>query len=180
MTMKRRIAVWVMILCLVSLSVWAEEAPEQTPGKLGHLYSVVFGQVPYPDDPAFMDYPEAARSIWVVLSFDTEIQNGGVNQFFFNEGTYCARLLPDALRATGLNDIADLYEAFLIANGITLEQIESIRDPDSDFMDILDLVDCDAFDHAYDQIRRDTGFDRRVLDYADLHPEVWDVNGTGR
>ncbi len=179
--MKRLMMAWVMVLCLVPLGVWAEEeASGQELGKLGHLYSVVFGQVPYPDDPAFMDYPETVRSIWVVLSFDMEIQNGGVNQFFFNKGTYCARLLPDALRATGLNEIADLYEAFITDNGITLEQIESIRDPDSDSMDILDSADCDAFDHAYDQIRRDTDFDRRVLDYADLHPEVWDADGTGR
>ena len=160
---------------------WAEEeALEQEQlERLDQLYDTVFDRVPYPGNPAFMDYPETLRSLYVVLIFDMEIQNGGVNQFFFNEGTTCARLLPDALRTTGLDDIADLYESFLTDNDITLEQIESIRDPDSDFLDMLDLMDCNAFDDAYTQIRYYTDFDQRVLDYADLHPEVWGGDGMG-
>ena len=139
------------------------------------LYLGMIDRYPDPDDPGFFGYPEAGRALYVVLIFDMEIQNGGLAQFFWNCGASYARLLPDALKTTGLDDVADLYDSFLCENRITLDDVASFRKDDPKFEDSYERYDYDAFEEPYMKIWEDTNISMRFLDYAAGHPEIWET-----
>jgi hypothetical protein len=98
-----------------------------TASKYEKLYISVLEDVSGPDDDRFDEMSPERRNLFVVMTFDMEIQNGGLEQFFWNtEGKY-ASLLADSLRAVGLDDIAKLYDDFISANLRTEEWQTSIR-----------------------------------------------------
>ena len=176
MTMKRLMMICVMILCLVPMNVRGDAVMRDFHyEQYEELYFKMIEQYPDPGNAAFSGYPGAGRALFVVLIFDMEIQNGVLAQFFWNCGASYAELLPDALRFTGLSDVADLYEGFLRDNAITLDIIASFRDRAPGFVESYEWYDYETFDSAYMRIWQETDINQRFIDYSDHHPEIWDT-----
>ena len=174
--MKRRTAAWMMILCLVPMRVTGDDMMNDFHyEQYEALYFKMLDQYPEPDSAAFPDYPAAGRALFVVLMFDMEIQNGGLAQFFWNCGASYARLLPDALRTTGLADVADLYDGFLRDHALTPDIIASFRERDPEWGDYYEWYDYNAFDDPYMKIWKETDINQRFIDYSAQHPEIWAV-----
>ena len=74
-----------------------------------------------------------------------------------------------------MSDVADLYESFLSDNDITLDVIASYRERDPEYAEAYEWYRYDAFDDPYMRIWEETDFNQRIIDYADLHPEIWDM-----
>ena len=175
--MKRLIhlmLVCVMILCLVPMNVMGDVVMKDFHyDQYEKLYFRMIENYPEPDNTLFPIYPAAGRALFVVLIFDMEIQNGGLAQFFWNCGESYARLLPDALRTMGMTDVADLYENFISDNNITLDIIASYRERAPGFVECYEWYDYDTFEEPYMRIWEETDINQRFIDYADLHPEIW-------
>ncbi len=142
------------------------------------LYFAVIDQTGGPGAPDFEAHSPAFRALFVVLIFDMEVQCGGVAQFFWNNGAEYAALLPDALRDAGFEDVADLYGQFISDNGMTLEEIDGYREqyPYPNVAGVYSVHPFDEFDEAYAAIWKETDFNKRLLDFASAHPEVYDDN----
>ena len=137
------------------------------------LYTHVMMESCDADNPNFAAQPRAMQALHVVLMFDMEIQNGGVAQFFWNQGSAYAALVPEMLRETGFEDIAALYEDFLVQNHIQMEEIDSYREQFPDMSGLYDFHPFDSFDKAYMKIWEETNFNDRILQYAARHPEIY-------
>ena len=174
--MKRLLLVGLLILCLIPLNAWGDSTMNDFHyDQFEELYFRMIDNYPDPDDASFPKYSAAGRALFVVLMFDMEIQNGGLCQFFWNCGVSYAKLLPDALKTVGMSDVADLYESFLSDNNITLDVIASYRERDPEYAEAYGWYDYDAFDDPYMKIWEETDFNQRIIDYASLHSEIWDM-----
>ena len=77
------------------------------------LYFAMIEKTGGPDTADFALLPTLEQSLFIVLIMDMEIQNGGLAQFFWNNGSVYASLVPDALEEIGLEDVKKLYEDFI-------------------------------------------------------------------
>ena len=138
------------------------------------LYFAVIEKVGGPETAGCALLPSCEQSLFIVLILDMEIQNGGLAQFFWNNGALYAALVPDALTETGLEDVRELYEAFLRENGITLDEIDALRETDPTMTEIYSRHPFDAFDYRYMEIWAKTDLNQRFLDFAAQHPEIYE------
>ncbi len=137
------------------------------------LYFAVIEKVDGLETAGFALLPSWEQSLFIVLILDMEIQNGGLAQFFWNNGALYAALVPDALTEIGLEDVRDLYEGFLRDNGITLEEIDALRETDPTMTEIYSRHPFDEFDYRYMEIWAKTDLNQRFLDFAAQHPEIY-------
>lgn len=93
--------------------------------------------------------------VFALWMWNIEIQNGGLCQFFVNEGEY-ATLVPSALEAVGATDYAALLQDFVTKHNISLDDlsqfdldIESLNEDMSAYVDATELYPFDDFDDAY-------------------------------
>ena len=138
------------------------------------LYFAVIEKVGGPETADFALHPSWEQSLLIVMILNMEIQCGGLAQFFWNNGALYAALVPDALTETGLEDVRDLYEAFLRENGITLDEIDALRETDPTITEIYSRHPFDEFDCRYMEIWAKTDLNQRFLDFAAQHPEIYE------
>jgi len=62
------------------------------------------------DQRAMSDLSAAEKTFWLVWTFKAETDNGGLNQFFFNNCGDWAQETVDALNDVGASEIADLLQ----------------------------------------------------------------------
>lgn len=136
------------------------------------LYFDVIEQVGGLETADFALHSSWEQALFIVLILDMEIQNGGLAQFFWNNGSVYASLVPDALEEIGLLDVKKLYEDFIQENGITLEEIDALRETDPTMTEIYSRHPFDEFDCRYMEIWAKTDLNQRLLDFAALHPEI--------
>ena len=55
-----------------------------------------------------MAWNKARQAIWEIWLLETEVNNGGYNQFYYNSSGQFYKLLPEALKLVGANKFADL------------------------------------------------------------------------
>lgn len=140
------------------------------------LYFSVLNLTDGPGSADFDTRPASIRAMFVVMILDMEIQNGGIAQFFYNCGPNYASLVPEALRETGLEDVAVLYEDFLAAHHITMAEIDHYPAAYPDFVSVYEAHPFEEFDDAYMKIWTDTNINVRLLTYAAAHPELYTAN----
>ena len=138
------------------------------------LYFAMIEKTGGPDTAGFALLPTWEQSLFIVLIMDMEIQNGGLAQFFWNNGSVYASLVPDALEEIGLEDVKKLYEDFIRDNGITMEEIDALRETDPTMTEIYTRHPFDEFDYRYMEIWAKTDLNQRFLDFAAQHPEIYD------
>ena len=167
--MRKLLAAILALIMLCPAAVHAGD--DELIDRYFELYSAVISQATGPEYP--YDLPENVLPLFHVLILDMEILNGGIAQYFWNEGIDQAPFVADALRMTGFPDVAALYEGFLTGHGITYDEIAGYRTEFPNSTGLYHKHDFDAFDDAYMRIRSETHLVRRLLDYAAGHPEVY-------
>ncbi len=152
---------------------WNEMVEKYRYEEYEELYFSIIEQSGEPGTPDFETHPKSLQSLFVALMFDMEIQNGGIAQFFWNCGSVYAKLVPDALREIGMDDVAALYERFVQENSITLEEIDTYQERFPMMGEgFYEYHPFDDFDEAYIKIWKETNINARFLDYAAKHPEI--------
>ncbi len=69
----------------------------------------------------------ARRTVYILSSFDAEIQNGGLCQFFVNSSRVVAPYVGEALKCVGADEHLNLFETFITANNIDVSNLESFK-----------------------------------------------------
>ena len=148
------------------------EQDAYSPAAFEALYFSVIGNVGGPETADFKTHSPEKQALFIALIFDMEIQCGGLAQFFWNDGSLYAALVPGSLRTLGLDEIATLYEAFLSENQITMEEIDTYRERFPDCVGLYDLHPFDTFDDAYMRLFEDTRFEKKLLRFAAENPNM--------
>lgn len=92
----------------------------------------------------------ARRTVYIVMTFDAEVQNGGLCQFFVNSSRCLAPYVSEALAAVGAKDHQKLYDGFIAANGIDISHLDSFQVSGiRGFRKQTKRYDFDAFDDRY-------------------------------
>lgn len=93
--------------------------------------------------------------VFILWMWNIEMQNGGLCQFFVNDGAYAAHV-PAALEAVGAKEYAVLLRSFITKHSIDLNDLsqfdlefESEDDDMSAYADAAELYPFDDFDEAY-------------------------------
>ncbi len=95
---------------------------------------------------------EAERTVFVVISLENEVNNGGFSQFFYNSSGDFANEAADRLRAIGAEKMAAICEKAVGAAGVRLPEDRNKREDILDelpeeFEDILDECDSEFYDY---------------------------------
>ena len=120
------------------------------------LYETVYFQVlELGDDPETGEYnpanlTEGQRIVYVLSTFEMEIGNGGLCQFFVNSSRVVAPLVADCLTAVGAHEHRTLYEDFVRENGLDLNDLSSFEvNSTRGFIKQTKRFDFDSFDDAF-------------------------------
>lgn len=120
------------------------------------LFETVFFQVtdladdPETDEFAPNNLTEGQKTVYVLATFDSEVQNGGLCQFFVNSSRAVAPLVGEYLTAVGADEHRRLYEDFIRNNGLDLTDLSSFMVTSRrGFIKQTKRYDFDAFDDAY-------------------------------
>ena len=136
------------------------------------LYFDIIINTEPPESAGFLVQSKASQAMHVFMVMDMEIQCGGIDTFFWNCGSAYAAKVPEALLELGLDDVAELYTDFLNENGISMEEIDGYRLEYPDSVGLLGIHPFIEFGNAYIEIWEQTNLNRRVLEYAQEHPEA--------
>lgn len=112
------------------------------------------------------------RTVLALISFDSEIQNGGLCQFFVNSSSVFAAYVSQALRSVGAEKIKRLYDCFISENNINVTDLQSFKiERIEDFEAQTERYPFDDFDNSYYEIYEEenltaliTTFVRKNLD----------------
>ena len=104
------------------------------------------------------------RWVYSLISFEREVNNGGLCQFFVNSSSMCAPFISESLSQIGAINVKEAYDSFLAENNIdvndltffTLDTIEEYESKENAF-------DFDTFD---DQFYRIDDFHDHLISYA--------------
>ena len=127
----------------------------------------------YLDVGGILDSFEGAKRVYYIInSFDREIQNGGLCQFFVNSSRDVAPHLMEALKEIKADKYIEILEKFLKDNEIDLNDLSSfaIRRI-SEYEQQLARYPFDDFDDAYYDLYEEEALDELLFAYAKLHLE---------
>lgn len=92
----------------------------------------------------------ARRTVYIVNTFDAEVQNGGLCQFFVNSSRCLAPYVSEALAAIGADAHKKLYDDFIATNHIDVTDLDSfIVTGVRGYKKQTKRYDFDAFDDRY-------------------------------
>lgn len=90
---------------------------------------------------------EKQKAVLAVISFDFEIQNGGLCQYLVNEDNENIVKITEYLRMVGAEDQANLLEEFAVKNDLELKAVE-IKNT-AEYLDFEKSKPFDEFNNAY-------------------------------
>ncbi len=79
------------------------------------------------EDKELEQFTGARKTVYVLGLFDSEIQNGGLCQFFVNSTRVVAPLVSEALKEVGAVEHSNLFEEFITINNIDVCDLESFK-----------------------------------------------------
>jgi hypothetical protein len=92
----------------------------------------------------------ARRTVYIINTFDAEVQNGGLCQFFVNSSRYLAPYVSEALAAIGADHHKKLYDEFIETNRIDVTDLDSFAISSvRGFKKQAKRYDFEAFDDRY-------------------------------
>lgn len=101
-------------------------------------------------DQEFLLFTGARRTVYIVNTFDMEVQNGGLCQFFVNSSRTVAPYVSDALAAVGAEAHRKLFDEFIETNHIDVSDLDSFRVSSvRGYKKQTKRYDFDAFDDRY-------------------------------
>ncbi len=92
----------------------------------------------------------ARRTAYILSTFDAEIQNGGLCQFFVNSSGECAPYVSECLKKVEAEDHRRLYDDFIVNNGINVADLDSFKvNSRHGYIKQTKRFDYDSFDDKY-------------------------------
>ncbi len=79
------------------------------------------------EDRELEQFAGARRTVYILNTFDSEIQNGGLCQFFVNSSRLVAPYVSESLKKINADEHLRLFEDFVTANGIDVSNLESFK-----------------------------------------------------
>lgn len=102
----------------------------------------------------------ARRAVYTVDTFDREVQNGGLCQYFVNSSRETAPELEEALSQVGAESFRKLFHNFVTENDIDVTQLDSfVIHSAEEFVAQNERYPFDEFDEAYYEL-----YEREPLD----------------
>lgn len=113
-------------------------------------------------------YNAAQLTVITVKAFDSEVQNGGLCQFFVNSSRNYAPFLVDSLHSIGAHRTADLYQKFVEDNHINVNDLSFFAISSLDeFEEKNKMAPFDDFDEIYYECYEN--IDGRLMQYVRNH-----------
>ncbi len=101
----------------------------------------------------FHNLNESQKVVYTAAAMELEVLNGGMVQFFCNEGDFSAPYVCDALEKIGANEHLALLQSVLADNNVDLSDLSVfITDDVEEFSRLYDRYNFDAFDSAYNNL----------------------------
>ncbi len=119
------------------------------------LYDVMIDNIDeevddFDDCETLETYSWAKRVFYTVVWFSSEVNNGGLCQYFVNSSRYTAPYVQDALHAIGAKKYLSLLNQFIEANAIDLNDLDSFIIEDiEEFEEQAERYPFDDFDDAF-------------------------------
>ncbi len=102
------------------------------------------------EDKEIEQFAGARKTVYVLGLFDSELQNGGLCQFFVNSSRVVAPYVSEALRIVGADEHLNLFEAFVAANNIDVSDLTSFKVSGvRGYVKQTKRFDFDSFDEKY-------------------------------
>jgi len=113
---------------------------------------------------------EAEKVFFALNYLDMEIANGGLCQFFANDGGVFTPYISDYLDTVGAEEHKKLFDDFCMENKIDTGDTSSFAFSNiPEFMDLYNQYPFDQFDEAYYQLEP---LGKYLVNYIALHPEL--------
>lgn len=106
------------------------------------------------------------KTVLTILSFDCEVQGGGLCSFFVNSSSAFAPFVTESLKNIGALKLERLYHNFIAQNHIDVNDLSSFKTDDiDDYEKQTERFDFDAFDDAFYKIYENENLTDLILPY---------------
>lgn len=79
------------------------------------------------EDNELEQFAGPRRTVYILSLFDSEIQNGGLCQFFVNSSRIAAPYVRESLKCVGADEHLTLFEEFIAANNLDVSDLDSFQ-----------------------------------------------------
>ena len=109
-------------------------------------------------------------TVAALITFDAEMMNGGLCQFFANDHNGYAQYISDALGEVGTTEMQEHYSAFINQNEIDVTQMDSFRIRSvRDYLKQYERFPYESFDNTFSEIYQKENVGDLLLAYVRLH-----------
>ena len=109
------------------------------------------------------------KIVYSLNKFESEVNNGGLCQFFVNSSSECAPYISEALAAVGAFELKILFDNFINTNNIDVNDLSSFKISSIDEYKVqTERFDFDSFD---DKFYKDNNIHQQIIDYSRKHIE---------
>lgn len=113
---------------------------------------------------------EKQLTVAVLITFDAEMMNGGLCQFFVNDYNGYAQYVSGALEEVGAIEMQKHYSSFLSQNNIDVTEMDSFRIGSvQDYVNQLESLPYEDFDNTFSEIYQKENLGELLLSYVRLH-----------
>ena len=111
-------------------------------------------------------------TVAALITFDAEMMNGGLCQFFVNDYSGYAQYVSDALEEVGAVEMQKHYSSFLSQNEIDVTQMDSFRiNSIQDYAKQFESFPYEEFDNTFSEIYQTENLADLLLSFVRLHEE---------
>lgn len=104
------------------------------------------------------------RVLFVIYTYDYEIQNGGLSQFFVNSSREYAPFVSEYLEILGAKEHKKLFDEFIKANSINVCDLSAFKmRNEGEYDKLLNLYPFDSFDNEYSKKEK---LDKLLSEYS--------------
>ena len=109
-------------------------------------------------------------TVAALITFDAEMMNGGLCQFFANDYSGYAQYISDALGEVGAIEMQEHYSSFVTQNEIDVTQMDSFRIVSvQDYLTQHARFPYQSFDNTFSEIYQKENLGGLLLAYVRLH-----------
>ena len=102
------------------------------------------------EDKELEQFDGARKTVYILSLYDSEIQNGGLCQFFVSSSRTVAPYVIESLKIVGANEHLNLFEGFITTNNIDVSDLDSFKIfSKRGFIKQTKRFDFDSFDDKY-------------------------------
>ena len=109
------------------------------------------------------------KIVYSLNKFESEVNNGGLCQFFVNSSRECAPYISEAFAAVGAFELQILFDNFVNINNLDVNDLSSFKASSiHEYQAQTERFDFDSFD---DQFYQDQNIHQQIIDYSRKHIE---------